>query len=182
MAKSPEEILDFWFSAEMKPAWFQSTPELDQELKQRFESTWEMAAKGLLDDWRLTAEGCLALGIVLDQFPLNMFRGDAKSFSTELLAVEVCLTAVKQGLDQKIDTDKLAFLYMPLMHSENMDYQDLSIELFNKANLKENLRFAKHHREIVKKYGRFPHRNKILGRVSTQEELDYLNSPQAFTG
>lgn len=151
-------------------------------MRQRFEPLWEAAVRGELDAWRGNPEGCLALAIILDQFPLNMFRGTAKSFSSERQAIAVAKQAIAHGFDQRIDPAQLAFLYMPLMHSEELTDQDLSVELFTAARLENNLRFAQHHRDIVRRFGRFPHRNAILGRPSTLQEIDYLNSKEAFKG
>ena len=109
-----------------------------------------------------------------------MFRGKAKGFKTESIAVEVALNAIDNGFDEEMDNEKLLFLFMPLMHSENLDHQNLQVYLFEKYNF--NLEFSKHHRDLVKKFGRFPHRNEILGRISTMEELDYLLSDKAFKG
>ncbi|WP_319558246.1 DUF924 family protein [Thiomicrorhabdus sp.] len=179
---NPLDILDFWYTPPMSEHWFSSTPEIDAEIREKFESVWEQAAEGKLDAWKETAEGCLALCIVIDQFPLNMFRGEAKSFSTEQQAVAVCKYAVEKVLDQQLPIERRTFLYMPLMHSEHLTDQDESVRLFEASKLENNIKFAHHHREIVRQYGRFPHRNAILGRESTQAEIDYLNSPQAFTG
>jgi uncharacterized protein (DUF924 family) len=109
-----------------------------------------------------------------------MFRGQAKGFKSEDMAVEVALNAINNGYDEELSDEKLLFLFMPLMHSENIDHQNLQVYLFQKYNF--NLEFSKHHRNIVKKFGRFPHRNEIFGRMSTMEELDYLLSDNAFRG
>jgi uncharacterized protein (DUF924 family) len=175
-------LLDFWYSVDMRARWFASTPELDQEIHARFESLWQCAAAGKLDHWQDMAEGTLALVIVLDQLPLNMYRGRPESFSTEQKAVAVAKLAVARGYDKQLAKERLMFLYMPLMHSEHLADQDLSVHLFGAAGLVDNQRFAEHHRGLVRRFGRFPHRNDILGRVSTQDELDYLASPQAFKG
>lgn len=179
---SPIEIINYWYSEPMNKHWFSSTPELDNEIKNNYEQIWIKAANGELDDWKNTANGCLALAIILDQFPLNMFRGQAKSFRTEAKAIEVTLHAIQNDFDKKIDIEKLAFLIMPLMHSENIEHQNLSVKLFTQHKLKSNLRFACHHNDIVKRFGRFPHRNKILERESTPEETAYLESSDAFKG
>lgn len=179
---TPQDILEFWYSERMRQRWFASTPELDAEIRLKYENLWHQAANGELDAWKKTPEGCLALVIVLDQFPLNMFRGRPESFSTEKKAVETAKYALTQGHDRKTPGDRLAFLYMPLMHSENPDDQDLSVRLFEQANLESNLRFARHHRELIRRFGRFPHRNAILGRESSKEEIEYLNSREAFLG
>ena len=182
MAISPLSIIDFWFSDRVKSQWFASTPALDQEIKDRYKVLWETAAQQGLDDWCLTPLGSLALVIVLDQFPLNMFRHQPLSFSTEQQAVAVARQAVNNQQDQQIEQDKLAFLYMPFMHSEQLDDQDQAVALYRAAGLTHNLRFAEHHRAIIQQYGRFPHRNAILSRDSSEQELAYLASDNAFTG
>ena len=179
---SPQEVLEFWFSESSKKLWFNSTGEFDQIITSKFEKLWKSAADGKLDHWRNDAESALALIIVLDQFPLNMFRGKAKSFATEAYAIEVTHHAISNSFNQDLANSQLPFLYMPLMHSENLEDQNLSVKLFKQAKLDSNLRFAKHHREIIKQFGRFPHRNSVLGRSSTKEELEYLASPDAFKG
>lgn len=179
---TPQEVLDFWYGEEMAKRWFNATPALDEEIRTRFEATWAAAAQDTLSHWRNRAQDCLALCIVLDQFPLNMFRGKPKSFSTEEQAIAVAKHAIAQGFDRQIDKARLAFLYMPLMHSEYLLDQDLSVQLFAAAGLVHNLRFAQHHQDIVRRFGRFPHRNAILGRSSTPEELAYLDSKEAFKG
>jgi uncharacterized protein (DUF924 family) len=182
MAITPQDILDYWYSPRLSKHWFSSTPELDAEITDRYQSLWEQAAAGALDDWMDTPEGSLALAIILDQFPLNMFRGQAKSFSTEARAIAIAKHAIDSAFDRRLDKDRLAFLYMPLMHSENLADQDMSVKLFGEAGLIDNHRFAEHHRDIVRRFGRFPHRNGILGRASTAAELQYLASEGAFTG
>lgn len=179
---SPKDILDFWFAEAMRSKWFASTPQLDAAIKDQFEPVWEAAVNGELDHWLSNPDGCLALTIILDQLPLNMFRGTAQSFATEAKSRDVARHAIDQSYDKRIDPARLAFLYMPFMHSENLADQDLSVALFEAAGLENNLRFAKHHQEIVRRFGRFPHRNAILGRVSTPQELDYLNSKEAYKG
>lgn len=185
MHQSPakaNEVLDYWFSDHSKPYWFASTPEIDQEIRGRFEVTWQAAASHQLDSWCETAQGCLALVIVLDQFPLNMYRGQELSFSTEAQARNVARKAIEMGFDHSLPADQLAFLYLPFMHSEALSDQELSVDLFFKANLEANLPFAQHHRDIIAQFGRFPHRNAILGRSSTEAEKRYLASPEGFKG
>jgi len=180
--ETPQSIIEYWYSDKVKAKWFNSTIEFDKKIKSNYEKIWLETLRGENKSWQGSAEGCLALAIILDQFPLNMFRDEVKSFSSEAIAIKVTKKAIEQGFDKQIAKDKVAFLYMPLMHSENIEDQNLSVKLFEESELTENLRFAKHHRDIVKKYGRFPHRNKILNRESSQEEVDYLNSDNAFTG
>ena len=179
---TPQDIIEFWYGERMRQRWFSSTPELDAEIRSKYENLWLQAGNGALDDWKASPEGCLALAVILDQFPLNMFRGEAKSFSTEQQAVACSKYCIAQGYDRKIPQDRVAFLYMPLMHSENLADQDLAVQLFERANLAHNLHFARHHRELIRRFGRFPHRNSILGRDSSAEEIAYLNSKEAFLG
>lgn len=176
------DITDFWYSNRIEKQWFSSTPELDKEIFDKYGDLWQLALTGGLDDWLTKAEGCLALVIILDQFPLNMFRGTAQSFQSEAKSIEVTKTALSHQFEKKLDKDKLAFLFMPLMHSENLLDQELSVSLFKEHELQGNVRFAEHHREIIRKYGRFPHRNRILGRKSTDDEISYLESDEAFKG
>lgn len=178
----PQHIIEFWFSENVRKQWFRSTSELDDEIRNRFESVWIKASKGELDAWMSSGEGCLALTITLDQFPLNMFRGDAKSFSTEEQAIRIAKHALKQKFDSQLTKEHRVFIYMPLMHSENLIDQELSVTCFEMNDFEANTKFARHHLGIIKKYGRFPHRNAILGRESTLNEIAYLNSKEAFTG
>ncbi len=176
------EVLDFWYDEANAQKWFKSTPEFDAEIKQGFESLWQSALDNKLTSWTESADGCLALCIVLDQFPLNMFRGESKSFQTEKQSIEVARAAIKKGFDDDIEAQRVSFLYMPLMHSEDLLDQDLCVAGFAKRDLEDNLRFAKHHRGLIEEFGRFPHRNGTLGRESTPDEIAYLNSERAFTG
>lgn len=178
----PEAVLAFWFSRPVRDHWFRSTVELDQEIRNRFLPVWRQARDGRLTAWEGEARGALALVIVLDQFPLNMFRGRPESFSTEAASREVASRAIADGLDQELDDDGKAFLYLPFMHSEDAADQDRSVDLFRRAGLEKSLRWARHHRDIVRRFGRFPHRNTILGRSSTPEELAWLGSSEGFGG
>lgn len=180
--ESPQELLDFWFSDAARKRWFDSTPEFDAQLTQRFRGLWEAAARGDLSHWEESAEGALALVIVLDQFPLNMFRGQPESFATEATSRAVAERAIERGFDAQLDVGAKAFLYLPFMHSEALQDQERSVALFEAAGLEDNLKWARHHREIVRRFGRFPHRNAILGRENSAEEQAYLNSPDAFQG
>ena len=176
------EIIEFWFTPPMSEHWFSSSPEIDNQISSNYESLWDQARQGLLNEWKNDATGCLALCILLDQFPLNMFRNTLKSFSTEQQAVDISKHAINKGLDKKIEEGRVAFLYMPLMHSEHLQDQELCVQSFANTSLEGNLRFAKHHRDLIKEFGRFPHRNNILGRESTPAVIDYLQSDRAFTG
>ena len=177
-----QEVVDFWFSDEVSKLWFQSTPEFDQLLTDRFEETWQQASRGELDHWMDTATGCLALAIVLDQFPLNMYRDSALGYSTEAKSREVAAHAIERGFDKTLPIEQRAFLYRPYQHSESLEDQDLALHLFDQPGLEAALRFSRHHRAIIEKFGRFPHRNETLGRDSSAAEIEYLNSKEAFTG
>ena len=177
-----QALIDFWFSDEVSQYWFKSTKAFDQRLLDTYVGTWQQAKQGKLDDWQQSATGSLALVIVLDQFPLNMFRGMAKSFSSDAKSRVVARSAITKAYDQELPASQKSFLYMPFMHSEDLADQALGIELFSQPGLENNLRFARHHYDIVERFGRFPHRNKILGRESSEAEVEYLNSKQAFQG
>jgi len=178
----PEVILDFWFSERIRPLWFNSTPEFDQELRERFMATYTAAVAGELSTWEASPEGALALVIALDQLPLNMFRGQPQCFAGEAESRRIAADAIAKGFDEALTDEYKSFLYLPFMHSEDLADQDRSVALYENAGLKHSLDFARHHREIVRRFGRFPHRNAILGRKSTPEEQAYLNSDEAFQG
>ncbi len=178
----PQEIIDFWFADDIRKLWFNSTPEFDRMLCERFEDTLKQAGRNELDHWMENAQGCLALVIVLDQFPLNMYRGSALGFATEAQSRDVARVAIDKGFARMLSIEQQAFLYMPFMHSEDMADQGLALELFDQPGMESNLRFARHHYAIVETFGRFPHRNAALGRVSSAAEIEYLNSGEAFTG
>ena len=179
---NPADVLDFWYAEPMRKYWFRSTREIDDKIRQQFETAWREASEGRFDHWNASAESSLALIILLDQMPLNMFRGQSESFLTERKAVQCTLYGIEQKYDQQLPVSRLNFFYMPLMHSELLEHQHLCVEKFEQAGLDENARFARHHRELIRRFGRFPHRNQILGRPSTAEELDYLASSEAFRG
>ena len=178
----PQKIIDFWFADDIRKLWFKSTPEFDRMLFERFEDTLQQAGRGELEHWLENPAGCLALVIILDQFPLNMYRGSAQSFATEAQSREVAKVAIENGFDKALPAEQQAFLYMPFMHSEDLADQELALKLFDRPGMESNLRFARHHHGIVATYGRFPHRNAVLGRVNTAAEIEYLNSKEAFTG
>lgn len=174
------QLLDFWYSPCVRPHWFSSTPALDVEIRNRWKSLWRRGLAGELEIWGTTPEGALALVILLDQLPLNMFRGQPEAFASERQAVAASSRALAQGFDQGMTAEQRLFLYMPFMHSENLTEQDRSVELFRRAGM--DTRWPEHHRDIVRRFGRFPHRNAILGRESTAEEQAWLASDAAFKG
>ncbi|MGB5063220.1 MAG: DUF924 family protein [Candidatus Competibacter sp.] len=179
---SSAEIVAFWFAEAVKPLWFAATPEFDEALRERFLTTYRAAATGQLEDWERTPLGALALVIVLDQFPLNLFRGQPESFATEAAARSVANRAIAGGFDRALSPEQRSFLYLPFMHSEALADQERSAQLYQQAGLEESLRFARHHRDLIRRFSRFPHRNVILGRESSPEEIAYLASPEAFLG
>jgi uncharacterized protein (DUF924 family) len=178
----PGVVLTFWFSERVRPLWFAATPDLDREIAERFLATWEQARAGALEPWEQSAAGALALVVVLDQLPLNMFRGRPESFATEAAARAVAERAIERGFDRRVAAEQRGFFYLPFMHSESLADQDRSVALYAGAGLEEGVRWACHHRAIVRRFGRFPHRNAILGRESTAGERAYLASGEAFRG
>jgi uncharacterized protein (DUF924 family) len=181
-----EEILEFWFGREGEPgygefreAWFRKDPEFDRLIRDRFEPLYEAAAAGDLDGWRENARSCLALVILLDQFPRNMFRGDPQSYATDRKAQEMAQYAVDHALDRELPEFQRMFLYMPFMHSEDLEHQRRSVELFRGLGDGEtdSSYYAVRHMEIIERFGRFPHRNEVLGRQTTPEEAEFLTQP-----
>ena len=171
------EILNFWFSEEVKPLWFKKSLAFDREIESRFINTYLIAKTGALDNWRSNPREALALVIVLDQFPRNIFRDTPQAFAIDNQAIKLTKYAVNHNYQQNLSIDQQVFLYMPLMHSENKDDQAQSVELFTKLGKKDSLRFAIKHQEIINRFGRFPHRNQILGRESTLAEQEFLTQP-----
>ena len=157
MARSttPDDILNFWFSERVKPLWFKKSDEFDREIKERFIDTYQLAKTGALDSWRKNAAETLALIIVLDQFPRNMFRNTALAFATDSQAVELAKYAVNSNYQPDLTPEQQSFLYMPLMHSESQAEQALSVELFEKLGREDNLKFAIKHQEVIDRFGRF---------------------------
>ena len=172
---TPGDILAFWREAGSE-RWYTKDAAFDEEVQRQFLGLWQKAAAGELSSWETSDDGALALVIILDQFPRNMFRDDAKAFSTDPQALEVASRAIARGVDTRIEPGLLEFLYMPLMHSEQMGDQQRCVELFRKAGNTDNIGYAQDHAEIVRRFGRFPHRNRILGRATTPEEQAFLDS------
>jgi uncharacterized protein (DUF924 family) len=141
----------------------------------RFLELWQAAANGELVSWEGSDDGALALVIVLDQFPRNMFRGDSRTYATDRQARDAAVGAIERGVDTRIDPALRPFLYMPLMHSEDLADHGRCVELFSKLGETENLKYARHHADIIRRFGRFPHRNRMLGRTTTAEEQAFLD-------
>lgn len=174
---APSDILSFWFE-EIKPSqWFVKDLTFDKSLKTRFFSIHQQAIQCELFDWRSSAEGCLAEIIILDQFSRNMFRDTAKAFASDALALALAQSAIAQGKDKLLTSQQRSFLYMPFMHSESLKVHNMAVKLFEDLGIQENLEFEMKHRDIIERYGRYPHRNTILGRDSSAEEIAFLNQP-----
>jgi uncharacterized protein (DUF924 family) len=171
----PREILAFWRGAG-SDKWFTKDDAFDSEVRARFLSTYEAAVRGDLDAWERTADGALALVIVLDQFPRNMFRGEARTFAADARALAVADRAIARGFDHQVASELRAFLYMPFMHSERLADQERCIALFRAADDEFSLGYALQHADVIRRFGRFPHRNAVLGRTSTPEERAFLES------
>ena len=187
---TPGEILDFWFGregeegyGEFREAWFIKDSEFDREVRDRFEGAYEEAAAGKLDHWKDEAWSCLALIILLDQFPRNMFRGDPKTYAADDKALEAARHAVEHAYDRELPPYGRLFVYLPFEHSEDLEDQRSSVELFRElaAEMRSEdlLGYAVRHLEIIERFGRFPHRNEILGRATTPEEAEFLRGPNS---
>ncbi|WP_426439921.1 DUF924 family protein [Bradyrhizobium genosp. P] len=172
---TPAEILAFWREAD-RDRWYKRDEAFDAEVHRRFLTTWQTAVAGELSSWETSDGGALALTIVLDQFPRNMFRQDARTYASDALAREVAGRAIDRGVDGRIDPRLREFLYLPFMHSEHLADQQRCVALFRKSDNEENLKYAEDHAEIIRRFGRFPHRNRILGRPTTPEEQAFLDA------
>ena len=172
-----DDVLKFWFEELNRADWFKKNLELDQEIRQRFEGTVIRASLGECFVWRDTIEGRLAEIIVLDQFSRNIYRDSARAFAQDGLALVLAQEAVARDLDSWLEYPQLAFLYMPYMHSESLLIHEQAVELFSKPGLESNLDFELRHKAIIDRFGRYPHRNEVLGRTSTAEEIAFLSEP-----
>ena len=184
------EILNFWFGSpddadygKPRKAWFAKEPEFDEELRRHFLKDYEKAAGGYLDEWKDSPSTCLALILLLDQVPRNIFRETPQAFATDWEALSTAHLAIAQGYDRQLLNVQRWFVYLPFVHSENIDHQRQAVKLFQKvsgdrdsASAIEN---AIRHRSVIERFGRFPHRNIILGRPSTPEEKEFLKEPGA---
>jgi len=170
---TPDEVLSFWREAGAD-RWFEKDEAFDGAIRARFLATYEAAARGELAGWEASAEGTLALVIVLDQFPRNMFRGSPRIFAADEHARRAANLAIKRGYDLDVPPDMRGFLFLPFMHSEDLADQNRCVELYRAAN-DEHLKYAIEHRDIIRRFGRFPHRNAVLGRTSTPDEQAFLD-------
>lgn len=182
------EVLDFWFGRSNSPEfgkvqkkWFEKNADFDTEILTRFLPQYELAASGKLDTWQDSPKNCLALIVLLDQFPRNMFRETPKAFATDSKALAAAQHAVNNNFDRELLQVEKWFIYLPFEHSENLENQQKSVELFRKlygkSDIDSMIEYAMRHFKIIERFGRFPHRNEILGRETTPEEAEFLKQP-----
>ena len=176
-ARSPDDVLGFWFSDESRPSWFARSEGFDARVRETLGPLHAQAVRGELADWAATPRGALALIVLLDQAPRNLHRGGPASFASDALALAHARAAVDAGFDRQLEETERVFLYMPFEHSESLADQDRSVTLM--AGLADPmwLDYAERHRQVIARFGRFPHRNTTLGRASTDEELEFLTQP-----
>jgi uncharacterized protein (DUF924 family) len=197
MATTPgSDVIEFWFGsadgaippAETRQRWWKKDPAFDAEIQRRFGDLHAQACRGELDDWADTPRGALALIILLDQFSRNLHRGDPRSWAHDDKALALARRVITEGKDRELSTFERAFVYMPLMHAEDLPAQEECIEQMKglaedassedeKKTFASNVDYARQHRDIVARFGRFPHRNEILGRETTEEEREFLTKP-----
>jgi uncharacterized protein (DUF924 family) len=168
------DIVTFWRNAGPK-RWFEKDFIFDQEIRERFLDAHEAAAEGKLTAWEQSAEGALALLILLDQFPRNMFRNDARTFFTDPMARAIAAGALVRGFDAQVPAELRGFFYLPFQHSEDLADQERGVAFYKAAGDVDGLKWAELHADIIRRFGRFPHRNAVLGRVSTPEEQAFLD-------
>jgi uncharacterized protein (DUF924 family) len=177
----PLDVLAFWRAAG-PDKWFERDDGFDADVRARFLATCAAAAQGRLDDWQGTPDGVLALLILLDQFPRNLFRDDARAFATDAQAREIAERAIARGFDRMFGLPERRFFYTPLMHSENLADQERCIALCRAAGDVEGVKYAELHVDVIRRFGRFPHRNRALGRATTDEERAFLDAGSAGFG
>jgi uncharacterized protein (DUF924 family) len=173
------QVIRYWFEELQPEAWFRKDARVDDAIRERFGALHAEVAR-IRPEQLATPLECLAAVIVLDQFSRNMFRGSPRAFATDALALSIAERAIAAGFDQQLDRQQRWFLYMPFQHSEDRAAQARSIQLFTQLGDAENLDYARRHQEIVDRFGRFPHRNEVLGRVSTPEELQFIATHRGF--
>ena len=171
------DILDFWFNESSADFWFKKDTDFDNIIGQNFSKLVSDALTGQLDNWADNSDGCLALIIVLDQFTRNIFRQSARAFSGDEMALALSLRCVDRKYLQTATTSHCQFMLMPMMHSEILEIQEAALPLFKKYTEKRSYSYAVQHRDIIAQFGRFPHRNKTLGRPTTDEEKKFLTKP-----
>jgi uncharacterized protein (DUF924 family) len=186
---SPAEIIEFWFSERARPLWFEKNATFDEEVRARFGAAVATACAGQLDGWTAAPESCLALAVLLDQFPRNIHRGTPRAFAADAKARAAAGIAIDRGFDQRTPLDRRCFFYLPFEHSEDRADQHRSVALFRRwaeahhgrarDRALDQLAYVLRHQEIIERFGRFPHRNAILGRESTPEEIAFLQEPKS---
>jgi len=169
-----QEILRFWFEEIDQSLWWSKDDQFDKLILERFSDIYAKAICCELFEWRKIAQGRLAEIIVLDQFSRNMFRDSALAFAHDSLALALSQEAISVGADKELNSIQRSFLYLPFMHSESLKIHQVALDLYKKNGIQSNLDFEIKHKKIIEKYGRYPYRNKILGRVSTEEEIEFL--------
>ncbi|MGO1371757.1 MAG: DUF924 family protein [Senegalia sp. (in: firmicutes)] len=172
--KTWEEVIDFWFSEEIVPIHFAEDKDLDEKIKNEFSDTWKAASEGLLVDWRDNIRGRLAEIIVLDQFSRNLWRNDIKSYSQDKMAIALAQEAVKKKEYKELSKEEKKFILLPFMHSESLKMHDWADKYYKEIGDEELMRFEKMHREVLEEFGRYPYKNDVLGRKSTDKELKAL--------
>lgn len=172
---NPDDVVAFWIEAGPK-RWFEKDDAFDAEIRSRFLAAYQAAAAGALAGWADTPDGALALLIVLDQFPRNLFRGSAQSFATDRAALAIAKAAIARGFDQAEAMPQRQFFYLPLMHSEDLADQERCVALYRALGDPDLLKWADLHADIIRRFGRFPHRNVMLGRATSPEEQAFLDS------
>ena len=177
MQQTPDTVRAFWFEEITPKQWWTQSEEFDRQVESRFAAVLAAAERCELYGWRETANGRLAEIIVLDQFSRNIHRGHWRAFACDPLALALAQAAVAAKADLEIDVTRRAFLYMPYMHSESPTIHAVALSLFSQPGMEGNLDFERRHQEIIDRFGRFPHRNAILGRTSTAEEIAFLKTP-----
>lgn len=177
MDQAAQDILDFWLDEIGPKGWYASDPALDARIRDRFGELWERGRTGGLDLWRCNPRSILALIVLLDQFPRNMFRDDARAFASDAKAISTAKTAIAHGYDRAFESPGRQFFYLPLMHSESISEQERAVRLFLlHLGRNDSLRHARAHREVIRRFGRFPYRNAALGRASTPAETAFLEA------
>jgi len=172
--REPADVLRFWRAAG-PDRWYAKDDAFDAAIREQFLPTYEAAAAGRLDDWEASAEGALALVIVLDQFARNMFRNDARTFAADPVARAVADRAIARGYDRQFEPRERQFFYLPFEHCETLANQERCIALFRALGDAEMVKWAEHHADIIRRFGRFPHRNAVLGRATTPAEQAFLD-------
>lgn len=174
-----QDILHFWFDPDHRSLWFAKSDDFDAKIRESFQAIHHQAAQAELWSWRKTPEGRLAEIIILDQFSRNLYRDQAQAFAYDSLALALAQEAISLQLDAQLSPEQRSFLYMPFMHSESKHIHEFALKLFQRLGNEINLNFEKKHKVIIDRFGRYPHRNKILGRTSTPEELEFLTQPNS---